>query len=100
MYWDIHTANERMQTVKALLAHGRQSLALTTLTKGEKYILSAAGDRYFVSASDYNDASALLQSTISSHIEQMSAMKPQFNDQQRAVIDSLIEQLKVIKLSP
>ncbi len=93
-------ANIRLITAQALLRRGRTMLALTTATKAEKYILLAAQGIQYLPNEKKEEAKRKLAETISLHKEQLMTMKPFFSDAQKATIDSLIEQVLIIKTTP
>lgn len=88
-------ADTRLATSQILITKKRPSLALTTLTKAEKYIISAAEDLPKLDSQKQNDAMAMLSNTIKTHQTVLIAMKPDFDGAGQADIDALVEQILV-----
>lgn len=89
-------ANTRLSTAHALLDRGRLALALSTITKAEKYVIAAAQDVPLLPIEEQDRAAEKLADTISLHKSQLTAMKSSFSDRGKAVIDRLIEQLLIL----
>lgn len=95
----IRYGDERLATAQLLLDRNRVSLAVTTITKAEKYLLTAAYDLARLESKDSLTLSATLKNTIGMHRDALIAMKPRLSDEQRATIDHLLEQLAVVEVN-
>jgi hypothetical protein len=89
-------ANSRLTAAQLLLSRGERMQALTTLTKAEKYIFSAADLYAQLSPSQKQQVTPALVSTIQLHKQQILLLKPKFTDAQKATIDMLNAQLDVV----
>ncbi|PWU23767.1 hypothetical protein C5B42_01930 [Candidatus Cerribacteria bacterium 'Amazon FNV 2010 28 9'] len=91
---ELRLGNDRLWAAQQLVARGRKTLALTTLSKAEKYVMLASGDNAHILNSSHEQLHTQVLNTISNHIDQMIAMKPYFNSAQASTIDALITQMK------
>lgn len=89
-------ADTRLATAQALIARKRFNMALSSATKAEKYIFSAAEEIPILPADKQKDAVSKLTNTIGVHEQVLTAMKPSFSDPQKATVDSLIEQILIL----
>ncbi len=93
----LELADKRLESAQLLLQKKRSALALTTVSKAEKYVLSASLDvgksSGPASTADRNE----IQKKIATHAVQLELMKPHFSDEQRAVIDRLLSELSVVQ---
>lgn len=99
-YIKLRYADTRLATAQALISRGRLALALSTLTKAEKYLLGASTQLNLFTGEDRALALRHLANKVSSHKAFLTAIKPSFSDSARATIDSLIEQITVIETAP
>jgi hypothetical protein len=86
IFKDIEYAHRRLEYAEELLALNKQDLALTTLTKAEKYLANAVHDARQIHASE----SVILRiaKAIEYHDKRLKELSPQFtSDADRAVID-------------
>lgn len=90
-------ADTRLTTSQHLLQRKRRGMALTTLTKAEKYIISAAEEIPILPKELQESARASLLSTIQIHDSMIRAIKPAFSDPQQATIDRLLEQILILQ---
>ncbi len=89
-------ADVRLATSQALVERGRPGMAITTLTKAEKYIISAAEEIQNLDESKKESARVKLLNTIKVHRGVLSSMKPSFSGPQQATIDRFIEQILIL----
>lgn len=92
----IEYANHRLALSKTLKDRSRYTLAITTITKAEKYLLSANEDLTHVSAPELASQRALLMQTIDTHAREITAMKPAFSDEQKAILDRLLMETAIV----
>jgi hypothetical protein len=93
---DLSYADTRMATGQALITRGRYSMAISSLTKSEKYILAASDQIKLLPDNEKDEAKQKLSSSIKIHVAILKSMKPFFNDPQQAVIDGLIAQVTAL----
>lgn len=89
-------AGVRLATAQQLLERSRPGLAITTISKAEKYIISAAEEIPSLETGKQEDARGNLVSTIRLHESVLTAMKPSFTGPQQATIDRFIEQILIL----
>ncbi len=89
-------ADVRLATTKVLLERKRPELAISTLTKAEKYLVAAAEEIPILPASRQKDARGALANKVKLHQGILVAMKPSLTGPQQATIDSLIEQILIL----
>lgn len=89
-------ADARLKSAERLIARGRFSLAMSTITKAEKYVLSAAEDIVRLYPRANSPQHGKLIETIRTHEKALFAMKSSFSDEQRAVIDQLLAELSIV----
>lgn len=89
-------AKVRLSTAQVLVTRGRLGLAVTTISKAEKYIISAAEEIQNLPAALQESARLRLVNTIETHEQILMAMKPAFTGPQQATIDRLIEQVLIL----
>jgi hypothetical protein len=99
IYAQAEYANRRLEYSKALLEKDKTALALTTLTKAEKYLIHATEE-----AIDGNAPTTVrnyVLKTIEFHSTEIKLLAPHFSDADRAVINQLLEsnQLLIDRLS-
>lgn len=92
----IEYANIRLSYASRLLATGRRSLALSTATKAEKYLLSASQEFLMQNPRTSSESGDRIVRAISFHKTTLLSMKDSFTDEQKAVVDNLIEQLDIL----
>lgn len=92
----LHNADVRLSTAQVLVSRGRLGLAVTTITKAEKYIISAAEEIPALPTNIQDDARGKLVNTIETHHSLLVAMKPLFTGPQQATIDRLLEQILIL----
>ncbi len=71
-------------------------MAITTITKAEKYIISAAEEIPILPEDKKESARVKLMNTIGVHEAVLKAMKPSFSGPQQATIDRLLEQILIL----
>lgn len=86
-------ANLRLEATQGLLEKEDQDLALTTLTKSQKYLLEAASDALADNVPDYTRLHVL--KTMLYHQAMIQKLKKQFNENQWPIIDQLHEEAKI-----
>lgn len=98
VYLQTEYANRRLIYAQALLEKGNADLAVTTLTKGQKYLLYAA-----IAVNDHSEVPRLKNhviKTIQYHVRSIQATLDSdnvlFSDSQRASVNSLNEELLVV----
>lgn len=89
IHFEIKYSHRRLEYAKALLEKGeaRQDLALTTLTKSQKYLLKACREMDDVLVPD--STHQLLVRALAYNIDQMNEIVHSFPDYQRSIIDAL-----------
>jgi len=92
----LHNADVRLSTAQILVSRKRLGLAVTTITKAEKYIISAAEEIPTLPNEKQDDARGKLMNTIETHEGLLVAMKPLFTGPQQATIDRLLEQILIL----
>jgi predicted nucleic acid-binding protein len=97
VYVEIDYANNRLAAAKALLEKNDPALAVTTITKAEKYLQHAANEVKKQQAPP-NTRQHLLDA-IQYHAMEIKELESQFTDAQRAVVDQLVEENTVIAQS-
>jgi hypothetical protein len=80
----------RFEYSLALLEKEKPSLALTTMTKSQKYLIEAAQDAIAQQSSDA--VKLYLHRSLLYYQAQMEQLKSEFDDHDRPVIDALIDQ--------
>lgn len=88
-------ANARLRAAQILLSRYRLALALTTLTKSSKYLLSAAVDIQLANAWQTQQGQQVLQA-IRDHKQTMRMMRPYFAEEQQSIVDDLQNQLQAV----
>ena len=95
LYVKIQYAERRLGYAKQLLERGNTELALSTLTKAQKYLLSVGH-----SVLEHQLQGAIRARTseeISFQVEQIRELLPQFSDEQIAVIEALLAENSVLE---
>lgn len=98
IYMQIEYANRRLYYSKALLEREERKnpdLALTTLTKAEKYVLAAAQETLALDSAP-TSVTDLSKRSLQYHIDALEKMTLQFPDFQRSVLDQLREEEKAL----
>jgi hypothetical protein len=90
IFMQVEYANRRLDYSKQLLDEEKQALAVTTLTKAEKYLHNAIQEAIEIKASD--SIKERLRKSLEYHSTQIKKMSPQFTDGDRALLDKLIEE--------
>jgi hypothetical protein len=86
VFKDIEYAHRRLEYSEELLTLGKPDLALTTLTKAEKYLANAVHDAQAIQAPD--SVMQRIEKAIEYHNKRLKELSPQFtSDADRAVID-------------
>ncbi|MGD9129612.1 MAG: DUF5667 domain-containing protein [Candidatus Woesebacteria bacterium] len=95
-YLQIEYANRRLAYSKELLEKGNQGLALTTLTKSQKYLIFAVQE-----AIDNDQAPALtkkyLKDALEQHMTEVKNMISKFSASERDVIEKLCAETQTLK---
>jgi hypothetical protein len=94
VYLKTEYANRRLEYAQQLLDKESSALAVTTLTKAQKYLLSAAHQAIETEMSD--TVIKHIIATIEYHQEQTSVIAVQLSDNERAVVDGLNEEFAVV----
>ncbi len=89
----LELANDRLSSAKVLLSRRRTSLALSTLTKSTKYVLSAANDAGGLSPQSSSEVRGEVRNSITIQIAELTRLKPLFSDEQKPIIDRLLSEL-------
>lgn len=95
IYTQVEYGNRRLEYAQTLIERGNQAVALSTLTKAEKYILHAAQEALAQDAAP--TVKHFLIRTLSYHQERMQQLKPSFVDSDRVQLDQLIHQQQIVK---
>lgn len=93
VYLKTEYANRRLEYAQKLLEKNNSNLAVTTLTKSQKYLLSAAHEAIATDMSDTVIKHVI--ATIEYHQEQTKLLAAGLSDGERAVIDGLNEECAV-----
>lgn len=94
VYMKTAYANRRLESAKALLEKGETELAVTTLSKAEKYLLSAGSQVLDMDMSE-NITHHVIE-TIEFHKSEIDKLATKLSDKDRAVLDGLNEQCSVM----
>jgi hypothetical protein len=97
IYMEMDYANRRLDAAQALIEKNDTNLAVSTITKAEKYLQHAANGIKELNAS--TSARQELIDTISYHNGKIQELESKFTDGQRAVVDKLVEENTVISQS-
>ena len=95
IFLELEYANRRLGYAQSLLIKGKMALAVSTWVKAEKYLLQAAGE-----ASAEGIGSSIKQhviDTLTFHLSQSNEFKSLLPDQDRAQVDSLVEQCQIVR---
>ncbi len=87
---------ERLSSAQILLDHQRSSLALSTLTKSTKYVLSAAQDAMTLSPQSSTEIRGEVRDAITLQIAALERLKPSFSDEQKPIVDRLLSELTAL----
>lgn len=93
----LQLAQDRLASAKILLYRERTSLALTTLTKSTKYVLSAASDVQKLSPQSSSQIRGEVRNSVSVQIEELRGLKESFSDEQKPIVDRLLSELSVLQ---
>jgi hypothetical protein len=94
VYLKTEYANRRLKYAQLLIEKDDFDLAVTTLTKAQKYLLSAGSDVVQLEMPVVINKHVL--ATTHYHLTQLDEFSDQLSDQQRAVIDGLDEEYDVL----
>lgn len=94
VYLKTEYANRRLGYAEKLLEKGEAGMAVTTATKAQKYLLEAGNQVIDLEMSD-TVAEHVLE-TLEFHVTKTESFSEELTDQQRAVIDSLNEECRVM----
>lgn len=94
VYLKTEYANRRLEYAQKLLEKDNTNLAVTTLTKSQKYLLSAA--RQAIETDMSATVIKHVIATIEYHREQTALLAPKLPDNERAVLDGLNEECAVV----
>lgn len=95
VYTQIEYAHRRFEYANALIEKDNTSLALTTLTKAEKYLIQAAHEALDLEDGRHQQQYAFR--TLVYYDQQLENLKSNFSDSDRAVIDQLQQEIKTLK---
>lgn len=96
VYTEIEYAHRRFEYAQALLDKDNQEVALTTITKAEKYLMQAA--HHALELEDSRHQQQYAYKTLVYYDQRLEDLKPFFTDSDRAVIDQLQQEIKALKL--
>lgn len=96
VYTEIEYARRRFEYAQALLDKGDVPLALTTLTKAEKYLIQAAHTAFELPNGDNQRLYAL--KSLYYYDQKLEEVKPAFTDADRAQIDQLQQEIQALQL--
>jgi hypothetical protein len=94
VYLKTEYANRRLEYAQQLLDKSNANLAVTTLTKAQKYLLSAASQAIEMEMPDTVLKHVI--ATLEYHKEETTEIAQQLSDNERAVIDGLNEEVSVM----
>jgi hypothetical protein len=95
VFKDIEYAHRRLEYAEELLVLGKQDLALTTLTKAEKYLANAVLDAKAIQAPP--SVMERIAKAIEYHDKRIKELSPQFtSDADRAVLDKHLSENEAI----
>jgi hypothetical protein len=89
IYGQAEYANRRLEYAQALLEKDKPALALTTLTKAEKYLIHATEEAIDTEAPA--TVKKYVYKTVQFHTAEITTMAPHFSDADRAVIDQMLQ---------
>ncbi len=90
VFIQVEYANRRLDYAQQLLEQKKEALAVSTLTKAEKYLHNAVYEAIDIKAP--HSVKERLQKSLEYHSAQIKKMSPQFTDANRASLDKLIEE--------
>lgn len=96
VYTQIEYARRRFEYAQALLEKGNTGLALTTVTKAEKYLINAAHDALKLEQGDAQRR--FVYRTLVYYDADLQKLKPQFPDADRPMIEQLQRELMALQL--
>jgi len=96
LYLQTEYANRRLRAGLDLLAKDNQLLALTTITKAQKYLLRSSEEAMDSQPPVGQAVLSHVVRTIEFHSAAVASVKDQFSDQDRAVLDKLQAELEVV----
>lgn len=94
VYSEVEYANRRFEYAQALIDKGDLSLAVTTITKAEKYLIQAA--QHALQLEDSRSQRVYVLKTLVYYDSRLEELKPAFTNQDRAIIDQLQQELKAL----
>lgn len=97
VYTQIDYAHRRFDYAQALMEKNNLSLALTTITKAEKYLIQAAHDALRL-GEDGRHQQQYVYKTLVYYDARLEELKPIFPDGDRDIIDQLQQEIKALKL--
>lgn len=99
IYTQAEYANRRLEYAQALLEKNKPDLALTTLTKAEKYLIHATEEA--IDGHAPANVHTYILKTVQFHTTEVAKMAPHFSDSNRSVVDQMLQsnQLLLDRLS-
>ncbi len=94
VFTQIEYAHRRFEYSQALREKNNQTLALSTLSKSQKYLVHAAQDALAPQTPD--SVKQYVLKTLAYYADQLVRIKPEFGDAERPTIDDLIRDNQII----
>jgi hypothetical protein len=95
IYLQVQYGQRRFLYTKELLEKGHRSLALSTLTKSQKYFIIAAQE--YLDQDLANSVGRFLVRAINYHLDQIGQIKSELNPQEVDVIEKLCQENRILK---
>ncbi len=96
MYMQVVYAGRRLIYAQELLKKDKPALALTTLTKSQKYLLQAGKTALESPYSDNAELVTYLLKATTFHLREVEKMESQFTDQEFSAVTALTEELELV----
>jgi hypothetical protein len=94
IFIEIQYSNDRLESALNLLEKEKQDLAVTTLTKGEKYLHQAVSEAHELDSSQ--SVQERIKKALEYHSRKLKEIKPQLTDANRATIDMIIKENEIL----
>lgn len=96
VFLQLELASARRTSAAVMLARHRSSLALTTLTKSNKYLAAASMAAAKLSPQSSSAVRGAVAKEIRIQIQELERMKTSFSDEQKSVVDRLLSELTLL----
>lgn len=95
IYLQVDYAQRRFESTKELVDRHNSSLALTTLTKSQKYLLNAAIEALEPEVS--HSLKVYVVKSLNYYEKAIGELRASFTDSEREVIDQLLEEIRLLR---